>query len=41
MSQYGADAMAEAGSNYEEILYHYYHGTQLQQYLIDKEPSVG
>jgi len=41
MSQYGADAMAEAGSNFEDILYHYYQGTQLQQYIIDKEGSVG
>ena len=29
MSQYGADAMAAAGSNFEEILYHYYQGTEL------------
>ncbi len=29
MSQYGADAMASAGSSYEEILAHYYPGTQL------------
>ncbi len=29
MSQYGADAMAAAGSNHEEILAHYYPGTQL------------
>ena len=41
MSQYGADAMAESGSNFEEILYHYYQGTQLQQYIIDKEGTVG
>lgn len=32
MSQYGADAMAKAGSNYREILTYYYQGTQLQQY---------
>lgn len=31
MSQYGADAMAAAGCNFEEILYHYYQGTQLVQ----------
>lgn len=29
MSQYGADYMARQGSNYKEILMHYYHGTQL------------
>ena len=29
MSQYGADAMAVAGSTYEEILSHYYSGTEL------------
>ena len=29
MSQYGADAMAVAGSTYEEILAHYYPGTEL------------
>jgi len=41
MSQYGADAMAASGSNFEEILYHYYRDTQLQQYGIDKGESVG
>ena len=30
MSQYGADAMAAAGSSYEEILTHYYQGTVLE-----------
>lgn len=30
MSQYGADAMAESGSTYAEILVHYYQGTQLE-----------
>lgn len=29
MSQYGANAMAENGSGYEEILAHYYQGTEL------------
>lgn len=29
MSQYGADAMAAAGSSYEEILAHYYQGARL------------
>ena len=31
MSQYGANAMALAGKTYEEILAHYYPGTQLSQ----------
>lgn len=35
MSQYGADAMAVAGSTYEEILAHYYQGTTLTTYLPD------
>lgn len=29
MSQYGADAMAESGKNYSEILHHYYSGVEL------------
>ena len=29
MSQYGAKGMAENGFNYEEILTHYYQGTNL------------
>lgn len=29
MSQYGADFMARQGSSYDEILYHYYKGTQI------------
>ncbi len=32
MSQYGAEAMAVAGSSYQEILAHYYQGTQLVEY---------
>lgn len=32
MSQYGAKAMAEAGSSYEEILSHYYIGTSLEKW---------
>lgn len=32
MSQYGADAMAVSGSNYKDILSHYYKGTVLTQY---------
>lgn len=35
MSQYGARAMAEAGSSYEEILAHYYQGAQLRSYTPD------
>ena len=31
MSQFGADAMAVAGSSYQEILSHYYGGTELIQ----------
>lgn len=31
MSQYGADAMALAGSNWEEILRHYYAGTEISK----------
>ena len=33
MSQYGADAMAVNGSTYEQILLHYYKGTELSQYV--------
>ncbi len=32
MSQYGADAMAAQGKNYQEILSHYYQDTQLTDY---------
>ena len=32
MSQYGAEAMAVAGSNYKDILNHYYQGTSLSEY---------
>ena len=32
LSQYGADAMAVLGSDYREILYHYYPGTELERY---------
>ena len=31
MSQYGADAMAAAGSSYEEILAYYYQGTRIDK----------
>jgi stage II sporulation protein D len=34
MSQYGADAMAECGSNYIEILTHYYSGVTIQPYVL-------
>ena len=32
MSQYGAEAMAVSGSNFQDILFHYYQGTQLVTY---------
>lgn len=32
MSQYGAEAMAVSGSSYEQILAHYYPGTELEKY---------
>lgn len=35
LSQYGADAMAETGSTYDEILAHYYSGTTLERYSRD------
>ncbi|HOD02456.1 MAG TPA: stage II sporulation protein D, partial [Clostridiales bacterium] len=31
MSQYGADYMARQGSNYEEILKHYYKGAEITE----------
>lgn len=37
MSQYGADAMAATGSDYQQILYHYYTGTELGQYIPDND----
>lgn len=37
MSQYGADAMARAGSTYAEILTHYYSGAELT--LLDAEST--
>ena len=33
LSQYGADAMAAAGSDYQQILSHYYPGTVLEKCL--------
>ncbi len=35
MSQYGADAMADSGSSYEQILSHYYTGAVLEAYCND------
>lgn len=35
MSQYGADAMAIAGSTWDEILLHYYQGTEIAYLLVD------
>ncbi|MCH5350146.1 MAG: stage II sporulation protein D [Oscillospiraceae bacterium] len=32
MSQYGANAMAENGSDFEEILLHYYKGVEIKEY---------
>jgi len=37
MSQYGADAMAAAGSTYREILAHYYSGTTLEAWADSTE----
>lgn len=36
MSQYGANAMAEEGRTYREILAHYYLGTEIVQYPVEK-----
>lgn len=33
MSQYGAEAMAVNGSTYDQILFHYYKGTELSSYV--------
>ena len=38
MSQYGADAMAVSGSTWQEILYHYYPGTEIA--CLEKEKHV-
>lgn len=35
MSQYGANAMAKAGSSFRDILTHYYTGTLIVQYIAD------
>lgn len=37
MSQHGANAMAQDGSDYREILGHYYPGTTLSPYLSDSD----
>lgn len=37
MSQYGADAMAATGSTYQEILSHYYTGTNLELWVKSTE----
>lgn len=37
MSQYGADAMAVTGSDYMQILSHYYPGTQIGQYIPNND----
>lgn len=34
MSQYGADAMAVSGSDYIEILTHYYQGTKIEEFVV-------
>lgn len=41
MSQYGAEAMAVTGSTFQEILAHYYQGTVLEAYPIDKQGDLG
>ena len=33
MSQYGADAMAVAGSDFRQILTHYYKSTVIEEYV--------
>jgi stage II sporulation protein D len=33
MSQYGANAMALAGKDYQQILQYYYQGTEIVQYF--------
>jgi len=34
MSQYGAEAMAQTGCNYKQILSHYYKGVDVQNYIL-------
>ena len=33
MSQWGAHGMANRGQSYEQILHHYYRGTELRSYV--------
>ena len=40
MSQYGAEAMAQSGSTYQQILAHYYPGSTLQQLEPDRLPAA-
>lgn len=40
LSQYGADAMAVKGSGYEEILAHYYPGTEIVFLHIDENEEI-
>ena len=40
MSQYGAEAMAVSGKNYEEILMHYYPGTKLEQMSNEEMKAI-
>ena len=38
LSQYGAEAMAQEGKSCEEILLHYYRGTQLERLTAGETP---
>ena len=40
MSQYGAQAMALAGADYEQILIHYYQGAELSEFAIGEQPVI-
>ena len=40
MSQYGADAMAVDGAGYQQILAHYYKGTELVLISSDKDVAL-
>ncbi len=41
MSQYGADAMAVTGKGYQEILSHYYRGTELEEIQVKGDGTLG
>ena len=41
LCQYGANGMAKAGYNWQEIINHYYTGITLQKYYEDKTAPVG